>query len=75
MVNGLKHAKTPLWSFKIKQMIYTKETEHACINTKKQMDGRRTTFDTTPTASHTVTLLSCEACINEEGEEGEVCRA
>lgn len=33
------------------------------------MDGRRTTFDTTPMASHTVTLLSCEACINEEGEE------
>lgn len=41
------------------------------------MDGRRTTFDTTPMASHTVTLLSCEACINEEGEEeeGGVCRA
>lgn len=49
----------------------TKETEHACIDTKKQMDGRRTTFDTTPMASHTVTLLSCEACINEEGEETE----
>lgn len=56
-------------------MIYTKETEHACINTKKQIDGRRTTFDTSPMASHTVTLLSCEACINGEGEEEGVCRA
>lgn len=53
-------------------MINTKETEHACNNTKKKIDGRRTTFDTTPMASQTVTLLSCEACINEE--EG-VCRA
>lgn len=55
---------------KKKQMVYTKKTEHARINTKKHMQGRRTTFDTTPMASHTVTLLSCEACINEEGEEG-----
>ncbi len=41
------------------------------------MDGRRTTFDTTPMASHTVTLLSCEACINEECEDRGVgvCRA
>lgn len=34
------------------------------------MHGRRTTFDTTPMASHTVTVLSCEACINEEGGGG-----
>lgn len=53
-------------------MVYNKETDHASINTKSQMYGRRTTFDTTPMASHTVTLPSCEACINEEGaEEGE----
>lgn len=36
-------------------MIYTKESEHACINTKKQIDGRRNTLATTPVASHTVT--------------------
>lgn len=35
------------------------------------MHSCRTTFDTTPMASHTVTLPSCEACINEEGKEGE----
>lgn len=76
MVNEIKYAKTAVWSFKIKtktkkQMVYTKKSEHARINTKKQMQGRRTTFDTTPMASHTVTLLSCEACINERGgEEG-----
>lgn len=56
-------------------MINTKETEYACNNTKKNIDGRGTTFDTTPMASQTVTLLSCEACINEEGEEEGVCRA
>lgn len=54
MAHGLEHAKTLLWSFK-KQMIYTKESEHACINTKKQIDGRRNTLATTPVASHTVT--------------------